>query len=183
MVRLIAIALLLLSVAAPVHAELSGDKKIFLVGRDGENLEIGQVKFQPEGAVSNFDITIDESKFEVYFLSMRNFRCLKTGKNKICYLPYPYKIRNQVRKDDLTDLEYQLLFILVHAGESGINAWNGIYYNMSLGKDGKITGQLMESDLNVLAVPPDKDYARPIAEIEMMKGSGPKYHFPKIEIR
>ena len=164
-------------------ADLSGEKTVFLVQADGSEVSIGTIKFTPDDDNTKFKFTLDESKFAVYFLSMRNFNCYETSKQKVCYLPYPYKTHGQITKDDLRDLEYNLLFIRVLPDEYGINAWNGIYYKLSLLDDGTVSGQLMNADLNVLAVPPDDPYARPIVEGEMSVGNADKHQFPTLSIR
>jgi len=88
---------------------------------------------------------------------MRPFRCLDGAGEWFCYQPYPYPLDNVITVDDVTDLEYHLLFIRKTPKEFGIDAWNGLYFQLSLHDDGLWRGQLLEGDLNVLQSPPEEN--------------------------
>jgi len=176
-------ASLWLAMSAATAAELSGTKNVLLVAEDGTARQIGTVTFEPDGQTTRFTVTMDESQFQVEFISMRNFNCIGIGSPKICHLPFGYSIRNEITADDLTDLEYNFLFVFVKAGAPSFDAWNGMYYKLKMAEDGSLTGRLLEADLSVLAVPPDKEYARPISEIDMLEASASKYVYTRIEIR
>ena len=83
----------------------------------------------------------------------------------------------------LRDLSYQLLFIRKKPSEFGIDAWNGLYYQLSIDSSNTITGKLLEGDLNSLASPPDQEYAYPIDLEEFVPGSKKKRLYPGITIR
>lgn len=70
---------------------------------------------------------MDHDQFEDQFRSMHAFRCLTDPSEWFCYLPYPYEIANTITPDDLTNLEYHLLFVWKSPKVFGIDAWNGVY--------------------------------------------------------
>ena len=84
--------------------------------------------------------------------------------------------------DDLSDLEYQLLFLLKKPTEFGIDAWNGLYYKLGIEEDGSITGKLMEGDLNSLQSPPSEKYAKPIDLGEFIPADSSRRLFPTLRI-
>jgi hypothetical protein len=101
------------------------------------------------------NVDMDCPVFEDQFLSMRPFRCLTESAEWFCYLLYPYHLKKTITPDDLSELEYQLLFIWKSPKNFGIDAWNGVYYQLTPNDDGSISGQLLQGDLNVLASPPE----------------------------
>ena len=119
---------------------------------------------------------LDDSKFENKFLSMRPFDCLPHPQQVVCHLAYPYEIKHHITSDDLTDLEYDLLFIHKRPEEYGIDAWNGFYYEMKM-TDSGFEGELRETDLNVLAAPPKDGNLRPIKRSELHEASDK--HWPR----
>ena len=159
---------------------------IYLIDVEGEQLQIGSVVFSsPSSATSDFvgvAVEIDHSVFSEHFLSMRPFRCLTGDHEWFCHLEYPYELRSVVNTDDLSDLEYQLLFIKKTPQEFGIDAWNGMYYKMKLQEDGTITGELWEGDLNSLQSPPSEKFAKPVEIEEFIPGDTSKRLFPKLKI-
>jgi len=156
---------------------------IFLIDQQGKELAIGTVKFNPgDGGAVGLQVSVDAPEFTDQFLSMRPFRCLEGVPEWFCYLPYPYKLHNTITDDDLSDLEYQLLFIKKSPKEFGIDAWNGLYYQLTLSEQGVIMGELLEGDLNVLQTPPD-DYAKPIDHNEFFADEAVNRRFPRLVIR
>ena len=164
-------------------AVLEGEKTIYLVSRSGEELAIGTARFRAQGEASSYELTIEGDMFSEHFLSMRPFRCIEDAAQTVCHLPYPHALRRQVSGGDLTDLEYDLLFLHKASGEYGINFWNGIYYRLSLAADGSITGALRETDMNELASPPAEEYGRLIGPDKLSEADGDNHRFPKLVIR
>jgi len=182
-----AIALLLFASIFP-HWSLATDfpeqAGIFLVDDKQQETKIGDVSFTntANGATSVL-LNIDTGgPFTEHFLSMRPFRCIEGKTEWFCYLEYPYDIRSVITKDDLSDLEYQLLFIRKTPSEFGIDAWNGLYYKLELKSDGSITGTLLEGDLNSLQSPPAEKYAKPVDLNEFIPGDKAKRLYPTMKI-
>lgn len=156
---------------------------VFLVDQSGKETPIGKISFSTDTSESaEFVFDLDAGLFEDHFLSMRPFRCLTESSEWFCYLPYPYEISRSVSKDNLTDLEYQLLFIWKSPKTFGIDAWNGVYYQLTAQEDGQIRGELLQGDLNVLANPPEP-MSYPIDLSEFTKEDSDKRRFPEIVIR
>ena len=156
---------------------------IYLLDPQQVEFKIGDVTFKKTDSGSTAVVVdIDNSVFTDHFLSMRPFRCIEGSTEWFCYLEYPYDLRNLVTKDDLSDLEYQLLFIRKTPSEFGIDAWNGLYYKLALETDGTITGQLLEGDLNSLQSPPAEQYAKPVDLLEFIEGSSEKRLYPTLRI-
>jgi len=164
-------------------AALEGEKTVYLVANGGEELAVGTVRFTPRDGGASYTLKIDDGKFSDQFLSMRPFKCLEAGEQTVCYLPYPHPLRRQVSADDLTDLEYDLLFLHKAAGEYGINFWNGIYYELSLTPDGAVKGELKETDMNELASPPTEPYGRLIGPENLADADLAAHRFPTLIIR
>lgn len=163
--------------------EFPDSAEIYLLDGDQNEFKIGEVTF------SNMDndatavvVDIDNSVFTEHFLSMRPFRCIEGDTEWFCYLEYPYDLRSVVSKDDLSDLEYQLLFIRKAPSEFGIDAWNGLYYQLELQGDGSITGNLLEGDLNSLQSPPAEKFAKPVDLFEFIEADKSKRLFPQLRI-
>ncbi|MEL7046252.1 MAG: hypothetical protein AAGL66_14750 [Pseudomonadota bacterium] len=114
-----------------------------------------------------YTLNFSEALFGDYFLSMRPFRCITHSDKMLCHLPYPYENRRRLGRDALTDLEYDLLFIARSPTEYGINPWNGRYFHLRWEGEA-IHGQLHETDLDILAAPPEGDNLRPLADVDMV---------------
>lgn len=155
---------------------LPHELQISIEDDSGQSLHIGRLHLEPLDGGYRTRVSLDESVFEDQFLSMRPFKCLPRERETICYLPYPYANSRVIRDDDLTDLEYDLLFLHKSPAEYGINAWNGFYYELTRTGDG-FTGELRETDLNVLAAPPDAGEMRPIKRTELFEASD--RHWPR----
>lgn len=173
------IAVITLSLAAPVSAK---EMTINLIGKDGTPLKIGTINITQSDQGETFKIKWQDDKFSEQFLSMRPFKCID-GDQMLCHLPYPYKTRGLIKKDDLMDLEYAFLFIHKGDGEYGINFWNGVYYRLERGPDGGFKGEVWETDMNELASPPEEEYGRPIGNDDLVRGAEGKHRFPTLEIR
>ncbi len=169
--------------AASEAALPTGTKSIYLVDADGKEHAIGSVTFGSKSPVASIDVVIDESSFVEKFLSMRPFRCIDGRKQTICYLPYPYDLRDVVTAGDLSDLEYRLLFLHKGPTEYGIDAWNGLYYKLDVAADGSLNGALYEADFNVLAAPPEEAFARPLQPHDLTPSEEGRHRFPQLSIR
>lgn len=139
----------------------NGTYAISLTGA-GDPLEVAKLLSTEEG----FSVEWDETLFEDAFLSMRPFRCMTGKERTLCRMPYPYENRRQITADDLTDLEYDLLFIWKPTGSYGIDFWNGMYFVLASDEAG-LTGTLHELDMNILAVPPSAGDYRPISSADL----------------
>lgn len=157
--------------------------RIYLIDQAGEELDIGQVRFsEPDNEDTGVDVELDSEQLIDQFLSMRPFRCLTAAAEWFCYLPYPYDLARTVTPEDLTELEYQLLFIWKSPKTFGIDAWNGVYYRLVRQDDGTITGHLLQGDLNVLADPPEK-FSHPIDLFEFTEEGADNRLYPSLIIR
>lgn len=172
--------LLTSSVAVAGFPDTAG---VYLIDAQQRETRIADVNFTAtDTGATAVQITIDTDQFTEHFLSMRPFRCIEGDTEWFCYLGYPYDLRSLITEDDLTDLEYQLLFIRKAPSEFGIDAWNGLYYQLQLQPDGTITGQLLEGDLNSLQSPPAETYARPIDLGEFIEADKSRRLFPTLKI-
>jgi len=156
---------------------------ISLISTDGTKANIGAIKFsnKPDGSAA-FSLDIGGDQFSDHFLSMRPFKCMTEHKDWYCYLAYPYEIGNTITIDDMTNLEYQLLFIKKRESEFGIDAWNGLYYQLELNNAGEIQGALLQGDLNVLQSPPENN-PYPINLDEFFDDDSATQRFPVLVIR
>lgn len=171
------VTLVLLS--TPALAELPVGTKTITLASDGENIEIGYVDFSGEGERRKIAVRLNDTLFKDHFLSMRPFKCLE-GTKFYCHLPYPYDWKGEISADDLTDLEYALLFVQKEPTAYGINLWHGIYYKLELLADGRITGSLHEVDMDALASPPRQGEMRPMTMDMLHDADATGQWLPKI---
>ncbi|MBU2581946.1 MAG: hypothetical protein KJ622_09530 [Alphaproteobacteria bacterium] len=177
------------AIAATVQIESAlaaapeGTKTIYLIDKSGNRHPIGNVAFAAAETTTTISVSLDETRFVEKFLSMRPFRCIDGPKQAVCHLPYPYELKNRVTGNDLSDLEYRLLFLHKGTAEYGINAWNGLYYKLEIAADGSLNGTLHEADFNVLAVPPDEPFTRPIGRADLVPAEDGRHRFPGLIIR
>lgn len=160
-----------------VAAPLDGEKTVFLVDGQGTRVEIAEIRF--EGG--SYKLDWKDDSFADHFLSMRPFKCLEGPDKHWCHVPYPYDNLRQARPEDLTDLEYDLLFIWKGATEYGINMWNGVYYRLSIEGDG-LTGQLYEVDMDVLSAPPQAGNLRPLLPADLHDADPDSHWLPGLLI-
>lgn len=163
----------------------TGDKTVTLIAEDGTRLQIATVTFKPiEGSEKvSFTVEMRDAPFQDEFLSMRPFRCIPDTKEMWCHLVYPYELKKMISKSDLQDLEYAFLFLFKPPKGYGIDAWNGLYFKLALQSNGDITGTLHETDMNVLAIPPDAGELRPITHGALTGVEPDAHRFHKIEIK
>lgn len=163
--------------------EFPESAQIYLIDQNGDELQVGSVVFSSnDGDAFGVDVEMDSPDFEDQFLSMRPFRCLTGSAEWFCYLPYPYELRKTITANDLTELEYQLLFIWKSPKSFGIDAWNGVYYQLSQNPDGTLSGDLLQGDLNVLANPPEPN-SHPIDLMEFIDEGAKNRLYPSMIIR
>ena len=152
-------------------------RSVFLEAGDGARIQIATVDLEADGTYS---VVMDEGNFTDHFLSMRPFKCLEGPQKHWCHVPYPYPIRRDV-SGELTDLEYDFLFVWKGATEYGINLWNGVYYRMEETGD-RIEGRVFEMDMNLLAAPPAAGDFRPIAGKDLHEGDADSHWLPRLVI-
>ncbi len=161
---------------------LEGKKQIFMLDKQGNEIVVGDVSFKPQADGSSYKLHMDHAKFQDYFLSMKEMKCLEGGPELMCHLPYPYKQPHIVTESDLSWLSHDLLFMFKKKEDFGANFWNGVYYNMRV-EGGVIKGQAEAVDLNLLASPPDDLTVPPMNEGERDEIDRAKRWLPDIVIR
>lgn len=171
--------------AGATVASAAVEKGIFLVGQSGSETQIGKLLLTPSDKGHSVSISMDETKFTDHFLSMRPFKCITAEQYQLCHLPYPYENHRQISSDALTDLEYELLFIRRSPTDYGINPWFGVYYRLNPleGAELSYRGTLHETNLDVLAAPPEDGNLRPITADELYEADPQQHHWPTLEIR
>ncbi len=158
-------------------ADLSGRKAVVLLANDGSRVVIGQVTFRRQGDGYDFRFEPDPSKFTERFLAMRPFLCLDGATQSLCH--FPYATPRHVTERDLTDLEYELMFLRKPRQAVSVDAFNGIYYEMRISDRG-VAGELREVDMTPIVVPDGSK--RPIRR-ETLEKSDPAGHWlPRLVI-
>ena len=180
--RRLTTALIAWAFTLPVNASpLDGEKALRLIDGSGAAIEVGRITFMPEGDETGYRIDWNLDLFGDYFLSMRPFKCLEGPEKLWCRVPYPYDIRRKVSDGDLTDLEYDTLFIWKKASDYGIDMWNGVYYRFELDGD-TLIGTLHEIDMDVLSAPPVKGNLRPVGKYDIEPGDPESHWLPELRI-
>ncbi len=128
----------------------------------------------------SYRIDMIDAAFSDHFLSMRPFKCLEGPGKHWCHVPYPYDIKRNISAD-LTDLEYDLMFVWKDADEYGINMWNGVYYRLTQ-TDGTLTGALMEMDMDLLSAPPPAGELRPLRAQDLHESDPDGHWLPRLII-
>ncbi len=160
---------------------LTGLREIALAGANDTRVVIGQIQFEEAGEGADYTINWKDAAFADHFLSMRPFKCVEGPDKHWCHVPYPYQIRRHVSRSDLTDLEYDLLFLWKGATDYGINMWNGVYYRLRTDGD-RIVGELHEMDMDTLSAPPPEDELRPILEKDLHESDAESHWLPIVVI-
>jgi hypothetical protein len=177
--QILAVLLAFSSLNAVQAAELPvGEKTVYLLDRAGGRQPIGTLTIALTG---RYDLRLEENHFGDFFLSMRPFKCLTGSEKHWCHVPYPYANERRLKADDLTDLEYDLLFLWKGATEYGINMWNGVYYQLTL-TDRRFSGTLKEVDMDVLSVPPEQGNLRPLTASDLHEADPDSHWLPGILI-
>lgn len=143
-------------IASGAHAgELSGAKTLTLHGRDGRQVVIGRLHFEPRGDdAATFRLDLDREQMKDHFLSMREFKCADGDTEILCHVPYPYAQPATVRAGDFRWLEHSLLFLYKQPRDFGARLRNGIYFQIRPAGLGWV-GVPQAVDLTLLGVPPD----------------------------
>ena len=175
-------SLLMAATTLLATSSFADDYSITLKGNDNEAYKIG-VLTTTANEQGGFDYKIkwETEQFEDHFLSMRPFKCLPGNEKLWCHAAYPYEIKRHLSKDDITDLEYDLIFVWKPEGEYGINLWNGVYYQLE-STDSGWKGIMQEYDLNVLGIPPEAGELRPILDKDLHEASIEDHFLPFVEI-
>ncbi|WP_136439956.1 hypothetical protein [Pacificoceanicola onchidii] len=159
-------------------AGTAAPRDVILLTGSGEETRIATVEIAEDG---RYSVTMAEAPFSDHFLSMRPFRCIAGPDKHWCHLPYPYEIRRDISKD-LTDLEYDFLFVWKGANDYGINLWNGVYYRLEE-QAGTLVGTLHEVDLDQLGVPPEAGNLRPLRDKDLHQSDPESHWLPQLVIR
>lgn len=152
-------------------------RTVYLEAQDGTRIEIATLEVNASGA---YTVALADAPFADHFLSMRPFRCLEGPGKHWCHVPYPYEIARNVSQD-LTDLEYDFLFVWKDATEYGINMWNGVYYKLA-DTDGALVGTLHEMDMDLLSAPPDAGDLRPLQASDLHESDPDSHWLPRMVI-
>lgn len=174
-----ALAVLALVAGGAAMADpLAGTRTVYLQDAGGGRIEIASVRFSPTGG---YNVTMAEEPFTDHFLSMRPFKCLEGPAKHWCHVPYPYELHREVSAEDLTDLEYDFLFLWKDATEYGIDMWNGVYYLLE--PEGEhLVGRLHEMDMDILSAPPEDGNLRPVREVDLEEGDPDSHWLPVLVI-
>ncbi len=160
--------------AAAVGAE---ERRVYLEAQNGTRVQIATLMIAEDGS---YAVSMNDTVFTDHFLSMRPFKCLEGPAKHWCHVPYPYEIARNI-SGDLTDLEYDFLFLWKGATEYGINMWNGVYYDL-FETDGNVTGTLYELDMNTLAAPPVAGDLRPLEAGDLHESDPDSHWLPHLII-
>lgn len=134
----------------------AGSKQIRLHTRDGASLVVGEVLFQPQaGGRTGFEVKLAREDMTDYFLSMREFKCLKGEGEVLCAVPYPYKQPGSIAAGDLAWLEHSLLWLRNKPGDHGAKLSEGVYFALTPTATGGFEGRLQSVDLQVIGAPLD----------------------------
>lgn len=179
--RVFFICIAMLAGHSALGAETSTTRTVSLLEKDGTRHSIGSITFEANKQSGPYIFELDSSAFSDHFLSMRPFKCLEGPEKHWCHVPYPYAIRRSVSAEDLTDLEYDFLFIWKGATEYGINMWNGVFYRLEQ-ENGRIVGQLHEVDMDLLSVPPAEGDFRPLLAKDLHEADPDSHWLPELVI-
>ncbi|WP_424971247.1 hypothetical protein [Dinoroseobacter sp. S76] len=163
-------------ILATPDAGAAETRAVYLEAQDGERLAIADLVVE-DGA---YDLTLRDGPFSDHFLSMRPFKCLTGAEKHWCYVPYPYENARNIGSE-LTDLEYDLLFLWKGAGEYGINMWNGVYYKLEAEGD-RLVGVMHEMDMDILSAPPEDGNLRPVREMDLEPADPDSHWLPRLVI-
>lgn len=154
----------------------AGERSIYLEDAAGNRIEVARLAEQDGG----YRLRMHHAPFTDHFLSMRPFKCLEGPDKHWCHVPYPYENKRDI-SSELTDLEYDLLFLWKGSGEYGINMWNGVYYVLERDGD-RLIGRLHEIDMVILSAPPDAGDLRPVGPADLEPGDLDSHWLPRLII-
>ncbi|MEP4194903.1 MAG: hypothetical protein ABJL99_04620 [Aliishimia sp.] len=168
---------LILATCVHVGSVNAETRKVFLEAEDTSRIQIATIEI---AADRRYSVSMNDTVFTDHFLSMRPFKCLEGAVKHWCHVPYPYDIKRDVSAE-LTDLEYDFLFIWKGATEYGINMWNGVYYRLE-DQNGALNGTLYEIDMNRLASPPEVGNFRPVKDSDLHESDPESHWLPRLVI-
>lgn len=170
----VVMATVILSMTVPfkVVALEDGTRAVYLEDGSGHRMHVADLNVKN----GSYSVDMKSEPFTDQFLSMRPFKCIEGPEKMWCHIPYPYEIARDASVE-LTDLEYDFLFVWKGAGEYGIDMWNGVYYQLE-DTGGAIRGTLHEMNMDVLSVPPDAGEMRPIRETDLEPGEPDSHWLP-----
>jgi hypothetical protein len=172
---------LLLTFTCASHAmaaELSGSKTATLISNSGEKIIIGKVAFSQTAKGTQAVFTADPKVFEERFLAMRPFICLDGDKHSYCH--YPYRSPQIITDKDLTDLEYQFMFLRKPRNSVSLDPNSGLYYEIKKTANG-FEGALREVDMTPIIVP-EGDMTRPIKRENLFTSDPSGHWLPRLVI-
>jgi hypothetical protein len=175
------LASLLVTLTFAPHAkatELSGSKTAALVSNSGEKIIIGKVVFTQTAKGTQAVFTADSKVFEERFLAMRPFICLDGDKHSYCH--FPYRSPQIISDKDLTDLEYQFMFLRKPRNAVSLDPTNGLYYELKKTANG-FEGVIREVDMTPIIVP-EGDMTRPIKRENLFTSDPSGHWLPKLVI-
>lgn len=160
------LVLFLAAIAPPIlGADLAGTKTVALYGGGGEKVVLGELRFAMQGDGYTFEFAPNSQAFGERFLAMRPFLCIDGETDSLCH--FPYKSPQKITANDLTDLEYQFMFLRKARASVSVDPANGVYYEMKRTDKG-IEGTLREVDMTPIIVP-QGDMTRPIKRENLYK--------------
>jgi hypothetical protein len=177
-ILLTSLLLALTFVSHATAAELSGTKIATLVSNSGEKIIIGKVVFTPTAKGAQAVFTADAKVFEERFLAMRPFICLDGDKHSYCH--FPYRSPQIITDNDLTDLEYQFMFLRKPRNSVSLDPTSGLYYELKRTDKG-FEGALREVDMTPIIVP-EGDMTRPIKREGLFVSDPSGQWLPKLVI-
>ncbi len=160
------------------NVAIADTRSVYLEPATGERIKIAEVAVADN---RDYRVTMADAPFQDHFLSMRPFRCLEGANKHWCHVPYPYEIARNIG-DDLTDLEYDFLFLWKGSTEYGINMWNGVYYKLEPDDAGRLVGVLHEMDMDLLSAPPDEGVLRPLKPGNLHESDPDSHWLPRMII-
>lgn len=149
----------LIAASSCVAQDLGGRKVVSLGNAAGDRIAIGQVDFTPTSPGRyRFAFVLDESRFSEYFLAMRPFKCLTGPTQRLCH--FPYGEDDEISLDDLSALEYRLMFLRTKPNATHVDPRQGLYYRLARSGNG-LAGEVFEVDMDPI-ITPQGDRRRPI---------------------
>lgn len=165
--------------ASALANPLAGEKSVLLSNAGGEKVRIGSVTFEPgANGRAKFAFRLDESRFGEYFLAMRPFRCLTGGAQHLCH--FPYGSEREVALDDLTALEYQLMFMHKKPASVNLDSRNGLYWKLHVDGE-RLIGTLYDADMEPIIVP-QGDKRRPVTAEYLQQADEGSHWLPRLTI-
>jgi hypothetical protein len=159
--------------------DLGGRKRISLGNAEGERLVIGHVVFTPVATGRyRFELVLDDARFGEYFLAMRPFKCLTGPAQRLCH--FPYGEEREFSIDDLSALEYQLMFLRTKPNAVHVDPRQGVYYRLRPTGNG-FEGELFDVDMDPI-ITPQGDMRRPIRARQLERADPATHWLPLLTI-